>query len=109
MDLRAQIDAVHRMAATPSPADHDVPDPHPYCFGDDPCVCIQLIAACETAVAVSAHPRTHVADIRDLYVKDPESGKILVTVYPDGFVTIAYKGPSLHSAWGPPTTAEETP
>ena len=48
MSLRVEIDRVHAMAATPSPADHEADPPHPYCFGDDPCICVQLIAACET-------------------------------------------------------------
>lgn len=42
---------VHQMAKTPTPGDHEVADPHPYCLGDDPCCCVQLIAACETARA----------------------------------------------------------
>ncbi len=42
---------VHQMAKTPTPGDHEVAEPHPYCLGDDPCCCVQLIAASETARA----------------------------------------------------------
>ena len=42
---------VHQMAKTPTPGDHEVADPHPYCLGDDPCCCVQLIAAEQTARA----------------------------------------------------------
>lgn len=42
---------VHQMAKTPTPGDHEVAEPHPYCLGDDPCCCVQLIAAEETARA----------------------------------------------------------
>jgi len=41
----------HQMAKTPTPGDHEVADPHPYCLGDDPCCCVQLIAAEQTARA----------------------------------------------------------
>lgn len=54
-------------------------------------------------------PRTHVANLRDLYVTDPEAGEILVTTWPDGRVTLAYKGPSPFASWGPPVNAEERP
>lgn len=42
---------VHQMAKTPTPGDHEVAEPHPYCLGDDPCCCVQLIAAEQTARA----------------------------------------------------------
>ena len=52
--IESEADAIawaHQMAKTPTPGDHEVADPHPYCLGDDPCCCVQLIAACETARA----------------------------------------------------------
>ena len=52
--IESEADAiawVHQMAKTPTTGDHEVADPHPYCLGDDPCCCVQLIAACETARA----------------------------------------------------------
>lgn len=52
--IESEADAiawVHQMAKTPTPGDHEVAEPHPYCLGDDPCCCVQLIAACETARA----------------------------------------------------------
>ena len=57
---------VHQMAKTPTPGDHEVADPHPYCLGDDPCCCVQLIAACETARAderIKAAGRVDAAEI----------------------------------------------
>ena len=50
MNNRQLIDWAHRIAATPSPGEHDMDPPHPYCFGDDPCVCIQVYAAEERAL-----------------------------------------------------------
>ena len=52
--IESEADAiawVHQMAKTPTPGDHEVTDPHPYCLGDDPCCCVQLIAAEQTARA----------------------------------------------------------
>ena len=52
--IESEADAIawaHQMAKTPTTGDHEVTDPHPYCLGDDPCCCVQLIAACETARA----------------------------------------------------------
>lgn len=52
--IESEADAiawVHQMAKTPTTGDHEVTDPHPYCLGDDPCCCVQLIAAEETARA----------------------------------------------------------
>lgn len=48
--FRQLVDWAHKMAQTPSPGRHDVDPPHDYCFGDDPCVCIQLYAAQEQAL-----------------------------------------------------------
>jgi hypothetical protein len=48
--IESEADAIawaHQMAKTPTTGDHEVADPHPYCLGDDPCCCVQLIAACE--------------------------------------------------------------
>ena len=50
-------------------------------------------------------PRTYIADSA---VANGQPGKILVTVWPDGAVTLAYKGPDLFDSWGPPVTAGET-
>ena len=41
------IEEAHLLAARPTPGEHDVEEPDPYCFGDDPCVCIQIKAARE--------------------------------------------------------------
>lgn len=41
------IEITHITARTPTPGDHDVREPDPYCFGDDPCVCVQIKAARE--------------------------------------------------------------
>ena len=52
--IESEADAiawVHQMAKTPTPGDHEVAEPHPYCLGDDPCCCVQLIAAEQTARA----------------------------------------------------------
>ncbi len=60
---------VHQMAKTPTPGDHEVAEPHPYCLGDDPCCCVQLIAACETARAderEKAAGRVRVETLREL-------------------------------------------
>ena len=44
---REAIESFHRMAKFPTVARHEVEDPDPYCFGDDPCVCLMLMAARE--------------------------------------------------------------
>lgn len=52
--IESEADAIawaHQMAKTPTTGDHEVTDPHPYCLGDDPCCCVQLIAAEQTARA----------------------------------------------------------
>ena len=41
------IEQAHLDAKSPTPGEHDVAVPDPYCFGDDPCVCVQLKAARE--------------------------------------------------------------
>lgn len=41
------IDEIHLRASKESPGRHDVAEPDPYCFGDDPCVCLQIKAARE--------------------------------------------------------------
>ena len=69
--IESEADAiawVHQMAKTPTPGDHEVADPHPYCLGDDPCCCVQLIAAEQTARAderVKAAERVRVETLRE--------------------------------------------
>lgn len=61
---------VHQMAKTPTPGDHEVAEPHPYCLGDDPCCCVQLIAAEQTARAderVKAAERVRVETLREVW------------------------------------------
>lgn len=41
------IEQAHLDAKAPTRGQHDVVVPDPYCFGDDPCVCVQLKAARE--------------------------------------------------------------
>jgi hypothetical protein len=41
------IEIAHISAQTPTPGQHDIADPDPYCFGDDPCACVQIKAARE--------------------------------------------------------------
>lgn len=41
------IHEAHAIASTPTRGEHDISDPDPYCWGDDPCVCVQLKAARE--------------------------------------------------------------
>ena len=41
------IEQAHLDAKSPTHGEHDVVVPDPYCFGDDPCVCVQLKAARE--------------------------------------------------------------
>lgn len=60
---------VHQMAKTPTTGDHEVTDPHPYCLGDDPCCCVQLIAAEQTARAderEKAAERVRVETLREV-------------------------------------------
>ena len=49
-------------------------------------------------------PRTYIADAS---VVDGQPGKILVTVWPNGAVTLAHKSTDPWASWGPPVTAEE--
>ena len=63
--FRQLIDWTHKMAQTPSPGDHDIEPPHPYCFGDDPCVCIQLYAADE-ACEQRVHAHHLARDLDDI-------------------------------------------
>lgn len=70
--IESEADAiawVHQVAKTPTPGDHEVADPHPYCLGDDPCCCVQLIAAEQTARAderVKAAERVRVETLREV-------------------------------------------
>jgi hypothetical protein len=41
------IEQAHLDAKSPTRGEHEVAVPDPYCFGDDPCVCVQLKAARE--------------------------------------------------------------
>lgn len=41
------IEQAHITAQAPTRGEHEVAVPDPYCFGDDPCVCVQLKAARE--------------------------------------------------------------
>jgi len=41
------IEMAHISAQTPTGGRHDIADPDPYCFGDDPCACVQVKAARE--------------------------------------------------------------
>lgn len=46
----SEYDAIHEahaIALTPTRGEHEVNEPDPYCWGDDPCVCVQLKAARE--------------------------------------------------------------
>ena len=41
------IEMAHISAQTPTGGRHDIADADPYCFGDDPCACVQIKAARE--------------------------------------------------------------
>ena len=41
------IEQAHLAAQAPTRGQHDIAKPDRYCFGDDPCVCVQLKAARE--------------------------------------------------------------
>lgn len=41
------IEQAHITAQAPTRGKHDIAKPDRYCFGDDPCVCVQLKAARE--------------------------------------------------------------
>lgn len=41
------IEQAHLAAQAPTRGEHDIAKPDRYCFGDDPCVCVQLKAARE--------------------------------------------------------------
>lgn len=75
---------VHQMAKTPTPGDHEVADPHPYCLGDDPCCCVQLIAAEQTARADEREKAAGraVAEMYrwDMAPSDPDAKSILAAI-----------------------------
>lgn len=92
---------VHQMAKTPTPGDHEVAEPHPYCLGDDPCCCVQLIAAEQTARAderVKAAERVRVEALR-------EAREAVLASYPCSCEFAHWHHVACNSRWAVPAIA----